>query len=144
MTETPSASPSSTKATAAVVVIVAFIAGFIAGVAGDRFYLIGTRQFFPRRVMEFEARHVVDHLDSQLHLNPQQRVQIEGIIERHRARMQSIMSGVRPQMRQEIDSANAEIEKVLTPEQRTQFEKTRMRMRPRRGMGPPPGGMPEH
>jgi hypothetical protein len=137
LAETPSVSPSSAKTTAAVVVIVAFIAGLLAGVAGDRFYLIRTRQFFPHRAMEFAARRVVDHLDRELHLNAQQRVEIQGIIDRHRAHMDSIMSGVRPQMRQEIDAANAEIEKVLTPAQRVQFSNMRMHMRARHGIGSP-------
>lgn len=124
------------------VVIVAFVAGFLAGVAGDRFYLFRTRQLFPRRAVEFAARHIVDRFDRELHLNPQQRVEIQGILDRHRVRMESIMSGVRPQMRQEIEAANAEIEKVLTPEQRAQFAKMRMRIGPRRGMGRPPGPPP--
>lgn len=128
MTEIPSASPSSTKATAVVVVIVAFVAGLLVGVAGDRFYL---RRLFPHRVVEFAARHIVDRFDRELHLSPQQRVEIQGILDRHRVRMQSIMSSVRPQMRQEIEAANAEIEKVLTPEQRAEFAKMRMHIRHR-------------
>jgi hypothetical protein len=137
LAETPSASPSSAKIIAVVVVIVAFFAGLLVGVAGDRFYLIRTRQFFPHRAMQFASRRIVDHLDRSLHLAAQQKIEIQGIIDRHRARMESIMSGIRPQMRQEIDTANGEIEKVLTPDQRAQFAKMRMHMGPRRGFGPP-------
>lgn len=122
-----------------VVVIVAFFAGLLVGVAGDRFYLIRSHRLFPRRAMQFAARRVVEHLDRDLHLSAQQKVQIQGIIDRHRVRMESIMSGVRPRMRGEIEATNAEIETVLTPEQRVEFEKTRMRMGPRHGFGPPPG-----
>lgn len=122
------------------VVVVAFIAGFLVGVAGDRFYLMRTRQWFPRRALQFVTHNIVDHLDSTLHLSSQQRVEVQGIIDRHRMRMELIMGGVRPQMRQEIEAANGEIEKVLTPAQRLQFETMRMRIRPRmdehRGPGP--------
>jgi len=54
-------------------------------------------------------------------------------------RIDAVMGAVRPQVRQELDVTNAEIEKILTPDQRTQFAKMRMRMPGgRRGMGPPP------
>ena len=138
MTE-PRSTSSSAKIIAVVVVIVAFFAGLLVGVAGDRFYLIRSHRLFPHRAMQFAARRIVEHLDRDLHLTPQQKVEIQAIIDRHRVRMESIMSGVRPQMRQEIDAANAEIETVLTPQQRAEFEKTRMRMGPRHGFGPPPG-----
>jgi len=140
LAETPSTSRSRSKATvaavAALVVIVAFIAGVLAGVAGDRLYLFRTHQFFPRRGMEFATRRIVDHLDRDLHLTAQQRTAVQRILDQHRAHMQSIMTGIRPQMRQEIDSTNAEIEKVLTPEQRAQFAPMRMHMGSRRGHGP--------
>lgn len=122
-----------------VVVIVAFIAGLLVGVAGDRFYLFRTRQFLPHRAMQFAAGRIVDHLDRSLHLSSQQKVEVQSIIERHRQRIELLMSGIRPQMRQEIEAANGEINKVLTPEQRTEFAKLRMRMGPHRGLGPPRG-----
>ncbi len=119
------------------VVSVAFIAGLLVGVAGDRLYLVHTRQFFLRR--QFATRRIVDHLDRSLHLSSQQKTEVQGIIDRHRQRMESIMSGIRPQMRQEIEAANGEIDKVLTPEQRTEFARLRMKMRPHHGLGPARG-----
>jgi Spy/CpxP family protein refolding chaperone len=38
------------------------------------------------------------------------------------------MANVRPQVRQELDATNAEIETVLTPEQKTKFSNLRMRI----------------
>ena len=140
MTEIPTTSPSSTRTTAVVVVIVAFIAGLIVGIAGDRLYLFRSHRIFPSRHMaEFAAHRIVDRLDHELHFTPQQRAQVQQILDRHRARIDKLMSGVRPQLRQEIDASNAEIDKVLTPDQRVQFSKVRMRMHSgRRGMPPPP------
>ncbi len=42
------------------------------------------------------------------------------------------MSSIRPQVRQEIDATNAEIDKILTAEQKTKFAKLRMRVEARR------------
>lgn len=122
--------------------IVAFIAGFIVGMAGDRLYLFHSHRLFPsRRMAEFAAHRIVDRMDHELHFTPQQKAQVQQIIDRHHVRIDALMSGVRPQIRQELDASNAEIEKILTPDQRVQFSKMRMRMGGRRGM-PPPGPPP--
>jgi hypothetical protein len=134
-------SPNSTRTTAVLVVVATFIAGLFVGIAGDRLYLVRFRHFFPRRAAEFAARNVVDHLDRELHLNPQQKTEIQQIIENHRKRIDGLWTSVRPQVRQELDAANAEIEKVLTPEQREKFSKMRMRTLQHRGLGPR-GGRP--
>jgi hypothetical protein len=115
------------------VVIIAFVAGVLVGVAGD--HLLFIHHVFSRG---FVAGRIADRLDRELHLSAQQKTQVQQILDRHRKRIDVITSGVRPQVRQEIDSTNAEIEKILTPEQRAQFAKMRMRMPGRRGMGPPP------
>lgn len=140
--ETPTPSRTkSTIATAIVVVLVTFFAGFVAGGAADRVYLFRTHQLLPRRMVDAGARHIVARLDHELSLTPEQRTQVEQIVERGRARMDAVMSNVRPQMRQQIDATNAEIEKILTPEQRTKFAAMKMHMRhgerDRRRGGPP-------
>ena len=116
-----------------VVVIIAFVTGILVGVVGD--HLLFIHHVFPRG---FVAGRIADRLDRELHLSPQQKTQVQQILDRHHTRIDAIMSGVRPQVRQEIDSTNAEIEKILTPEQRAQFAKMRMRMPGHRGMGGPP------
>ena len=116
-----------------VVVIIAFVAGILVGVVGD--HLLFIHHVFGRG---FVAGRIVARLDRELHLTPQQKTQVQQILDRHRTRIDAVMSGVRPQVRQEIDATNAEIEKILTPEQRAQFAKMRMRMPGHRGMGGPP------
>ena len=118
--------------------IVAFIAGLIVGIAGDRFYLFRSHRLFPsRKSADFAAHHIVDRMDRELHFTAEQKAQVQQIIDRHRVRIDALMSGVRPQVRQELDASNAEIEKILTPDQRVQFSKMRMKMPGgRRGLGP--------
>lgn len=113
---------------AVVVVVVAFIAGILVGVAGDHFYLIRNGRLFPRRAGRFAADRMADNLGRELQLSSQQKAQVQQIIEKHRARIDAAMSSVRPQVRQEIDATNKEIETILTAEQRTKFEALRMRM----------------
>ena len=134
MTVTPTPSPSSTRTTAVAVVIVAFIAGLFAGIAGDRLYF---HRMFPGR-RDLGSGHIVDRLNRELHFSSQQKTEVQQIFDRHRVKIDALMSGVRPQIHQEIDATNAEIDKILTPDQRVTFAKIRMRMQQRRGMGPQP------
>lgn len=127
-------SPISPRTSATLLVVVAFIAGLFIGVAGDHLILIHRHEM---RRGQFGGRQIADRLDRELHLTSQQKTEIQKILDRHRARMDTIMSTVRPQMRQEIEAGNSEIEKLLTPDQRTQFQHLKMRL-PQRHGGPPP------
>jgi hypothetical protein len=135
----------STRTTAVVVVLAAFAAGMIVGVTGDRAYLIHTRQYLPARAAgKSMAKHLADRLDRELHFDPQQRAKVESILERRRQSIDTIWSSVRPQIEVEINATNAEIDKVLTDEQRPKFKSLQMRMRSNRAHrgepapGPPP------
>lgn len=125
--ETPTPSPGSTRRTAILLVAVAFVAGALIGFAGGRVYSI-YRLLDRGHGPEDMRSRVIRHLDRELTLTPQQRDQITAIMDAHHKRMQQISEGIRPQMRQELDTANREIEAVLTPEQRKKFEAMRMRM----------------
>ena len=118
----------SSKAAAVSVVIVAFVAGVLAGVAGDRVYIF---RHGPPRPGKSAAARIVARLDKELSLTKTQHDQVAAIVEQHRQRMDAISDSVHPQMQKEIDSANGEIEKVLTPEQKTKFADLRMKMRAR-------------
>jgi len=123
---------SNTRTAAVVVVIVAFVAGILVGVAGDHLYLIHNGRLFPRRASHFAADRMAEHLGRELQLSPQQKTQVQQIIEKHRAKIDATMSSVRPQVRAELDATNAEIEKILTPDQKTKFANLRMRVAARR------------
>lgn len=124
--ETPTPSPGSTRRTAILLVAVAFVAGALIGFAGGRVYSI-YRLLDRGHGSDYRSR-ILHHLDRELKLTPQQHDQIGAIMDIHHKRMQQISEGIRPQMHQELDSANREIEAVLTPEQRTKYEAMRMRM----------------
>lgn len=142
----PAVPPRSSNATAiaAVVVLVAFVAGLLVGAVADRIYLFRHPRPMGPRAADFMASRIVERLDRELHLTPQQKQQVAQIVGRHGKRMESIWSNVRPQVHQEIEAANVEIAAQLTPDQRARFAKMRMRMMPRRGgprgfgAGPPP------
>jgi uncharacterized membrane-anchored protein YjiN (DUF445 family) len=144
--------PSNTRTTAVAVVLSAFLAGLVVGVAGELVYLIHYHRIIPSRTAgRLITQHLIDRLDRELKLDPQQRARIEKIVEARRQRIDTLWSSVRPAVMQEIDATNAEIEKVLKPDQLEKFKamETRMRNRVRGGPGhhgqmppppPPPGG----
>lgn len=117
---------------AVVVVVVAFIAGVLIGVAGDHFYLLHSGRLSPRRNARLASDRMADRLGKELQLTAPQKTQVLQIIERHRAKIDATMASVRPQVRQEVDATNAEIDRILTPEQRTKFAAMRMRIESRR------------
>lgn len=122
---------SATKTTliAALALVLTFACGFLAGIAVHR--VLWRERGFPP---PFPPHVVLNHLDRRLDLTDAQRKQIEVILERGHQRMEAIFADARPRVRQEIDATNAEIERVLTPQQREKFAKMRMRL----------GGPPEH
>jgi Spy/CpxP family protein refolding chaperone len=119
---------SNNRTAAVIVVIVAFLAGIFVGVAGDHLYLIHNGRLFPRHGAHFAADRMADRLGRELDLTAQQKTQVQQIIEKHRAKIDAAMSSVRPQVRQELDATNTEIETILTAEQKAKFAKLRMKM----------------
>ena len=115
---------SRSKVIAAIVVVVAFAAGIVIGVCGDRFWRVhfGPRDHRPRMVTALILRR----LDHELDLTPQQHQAVQQILTAREQRITALMATVRPQIRQQIDATNAEIEKVLTPEQRMKFQQMRL------------------
>jgi len=118
---------SSARAIAVVTVVATLIVGFLLGVVADRVWLY---RHGPRlsRAQRFTPDRIVKRLDGELHFTDQQRAQVTQIIQARQQRIAVIQSGVRPQIRAEIDQANAEIDKLLTPEQRTKFQQIKMRV----------------
>lgn len=124
-----SVSPTSPRAKAALLIVSSLICGIVIGVAGDHAYLLWRHRLIPsHRMAEAVSQRIVKHLDDELHFTPAQRTEIQQIIDRHRQRIEAIWANVRPQARQEIDQTNAEIERVLTPDQLGKFRTMRMRM----------------
>ena len=115
-----------TVAIAVIVLIVTFVSGAFSGILVD--HLVHMRRGpRPHRGAE---RMMIRHLDRALDLTDAQRVKIEEILRRRHERMWQLSEGVRPRIHEEVQAANAEIERVLTPEQREKFQKLKMRLGP--------------
>lgn len=101
---------------------VTFVAGVAVGVVGDR--------IFRRRgpMPQFATHALVQRLDRRLELTDTQEKKVAEIIERHHTSIESHFAAVRPRVRAEIEQANREIEQILTPEQRAEFQKMKMRL----------------
>lgn len=126
----PPSRKGSTTLLAAVALLVTFIAGLLVGAVGARFFIRGTPSR-PRPAAEF----MMKRLDRTLDLTPQQEVEVTRILRSHHERIGAVWSGVRPQIRREVEQTNAEIERVLTPEQRAKFAGIKMRLMPRERHG---------
>jgi len=125
-----------TTAIAVIVVVLTFVAGVAVGMFSSHVMMLRGGHGAP----PFPTRAMVNRLDRHLDLTDAQRAKVQEIIERRHARIAETWSSVRPKVSEEIARANAEIDAVLTSEQRTRFAKMKMRMG-RRG-GPPPHRVP--
>lgn len=121
---------SATKTTivAILVLVLTFGAGFAAGLFTGHMHAL--RTFRPERLPEFATRAIVGRLDHHLDLTDRQRKQVEAIIQRRHRAISEIRGNVSPQIHAQLEQANREITRVLTPEQRKKFEKIKMRIGP--------------
>ncbi|HUR81854.1 MAG TPA: hypothetical protein VM733_13900 [Thermoanaerobaculia bacterium] len=103
---------SATKTTlvAVLALVLTFGAGFVSGVFTHRFMLL-------HHGPEPALRMMLHHLDMRLDLTDAQRAEVEKILAKHHERLVI-----------ELDEANAEIDRILTPEQRARFATMRMRL----------------
>lgn len=129
----PRRSSTKTVVIAIAVVAVAFISGVASGIFLGHLNLLGRghRGGPPGMLPHLMVRHLERRLD----LTPEQRTRVEAILKRHHDRIFALTESVRPQVRQEIDAANREIEAVLTPEQRQKYEALKLRLGHREGRG---------
>ena len=125
-------STSRTVVIASLALVVTFIAGFVAGVVADRFMMHRRRDHRPPPMA---AHAMLFHLDRRLDLTDAQEKQIRTILERRHQRMNAQWEAMRPRMDAEIQQTNAEIERVLTPEQREKFKELRLHLGPRMRRG---------
>lgn len=120
-----------TKVVATIVVLAAFASGLVVGAVGDRLWMMHHGPGPHRVAIHVITAHVLSRLDQELKLTPGQHEAVKKILDAHAVRIQAISDGMRPQIRQEIDRNNAEIEQVLDPGQRQKFDKLKMQFVPR-------------
>jgi Spy/CpxP family protein refolding chaperone len=149
-------SDSRTRIWFALFVLAVFCAGVAAGaIVGRRFAppprFEGTGFGGPggRSGRPPSAARLIDRLDRELQLTDEQRASIQKIFEARREPLERAQREMRNRMEQEQRELQAEIRKVLTPEQQPKFdrwlEEDRARGRGRRGgpFGPPGERSPE-
>ena len=110
-------SASKTTVVAILVVLVTFTAGVAVGVFAT--HIVHVRGEHMPSV--FPTRMMVNRLDRRLDLTDQQRAQVEQIIRRHH-------TAITTRVHSEIAQANAEITRILTPEQRKKFERIKLHL----------------
>jgi Spy/CpxP family protein refolding chaperone len=118
---------SATRTTFLAVAVIAltFTAGVAVGVFTDHMMIV--RRGGRLDHMPFAAHLMTSRLDHHLDLTGAQKKQIEQILSRRRVEMDAIFATMKPRVDATIDRTNAEIEQVLTPEQRKKFARLKMR-----------------
>jgi hypothetical protein len=81
-------------------------------------------------------KHLADRISSDLALTPDQRGQLEMMLPRHLAAFDSLREEMGARLQTLLDSSSAEVETILTPEQRVKWAQNRRRFPGR--IGPPP------
>lgn len=114
---------------ASALLLICVLAGFVLGVVSDHLFLLHQHRMLPRGGMHMISNRIIARLDRELDLTPAQEQQIQTILRAREQHIHAAWDAVRPRVREEMNRADAEIERVLTAEQRTKFRKLRDRWR---------------
>lgn len=112
-----------------------FFAGSLAGAAFTR--VVNADESAPRQEPKPQSKEQAPEkkkrrsIFDELQLTPQQDSQIRAIMARTEPKTDSMWHEFRPRIRAVIDSANAQIDSVLEPQQREQLQKWRQERRER-------------
>jgi hypothetical protein len=127
-----------------------FVIGILIGSLGTHLYY-AHKLLRPDGPPEMGVRMFMDRMEARLDLTPEQRVEIDRILEEGHAKAESYRELMAPRVRALMDQTHERLIAVLTPEQREIFEEMRRthhrRARewflggpgPRHGRGPGPG-----
>ena len=110
----------SSKSIALAFVFGALLVGGVVGFTADR--VIGREEKEPRFFTRAELRQ---RFAARLALDPAQRAKVDSILDRKRARMDSLMAPLRPALKAVSDSTAAAINAVLDERQRSKFTEMR-------------------
>jgi Spy/CpxP family protein refolding chaperone len=72
-------------------------------------------------------RHMVDHLSDELSLSASQRTRLDSVMERQAEAFKKIREETEPKIKALLDSSRAQIDQLLTSDQRARFAKLRER-----------------
>jgi Spy/CpxP family protein refolding chaperone len=116
---------------------------FLAGlVTGALLAPMAGRTFLRHPGPEQMSREMMSRLQSRLQLAPEQKTQVQPIIDRTSADMVAIRRETTKRVSKRIEETNREISVLLTPEQKVKFDKMEAERRKRLGYREPPGPPP--
>jgi len=90
----------------------------------------------PHRPSPEVKKRMLERLDRDLKLTPDQHARIDTVLTRREADLHALMTETRPRFDSIAARTRSEIQAVLTPEQRDEFAKIVQRMESRRGRRP--------
>jgi Spy/CpxP family protein refolding chaperone len=105
----------------ALLLLVTLAAGAAGGVAIDRRFDAPAQTEHGTRGSEGRGETTIERFADELGLTEEQRQQIAPVLEDTRTRMSEVFDKVRPEYRRVVDSARAQIEALLTPDQVTMY-----------------------
>ncbi|MBI3563906.1 MAG: hypothetical protein HY079_01765 [Elusimicrobia bacterium] len=120
----------------AVVFLLGLVLGAAAGSWGQRAMM---RRFLHRGP---DPKRMVERLSRALSLDDAQKTAVAGILDSRRGDFEAVKKDTFSRLEALRASADAEIEKVLRPDQAARFAELRRRRRPRFGPGPEDGPPP--
>ena len=82
----------------------------------------GDRNGRPRDPRAMMSSRAVEHLARRLELSPEQQKSVDVILERQRERASAVFEDIGPRLRTVLDSTNAQIRAILSPEQQAGFD----------------------
>ncbi|HEX2079321.1 MAG TPA: Spy/CpxP family protein refolding chaperone [Longimicrobium sp.] len=103
--------------------VVTFAVGMLAGTAFGR--VLSAREPGSATKAECERKRGPHYIFDELDLSPAQKTQIDAIMTRRRARMDSLWQTDGARLRAAVDSTRAEIRTVLTPAQAAEYDRLR-------------------
>lgn len=123
----------SPRVISALVLIVTFLVGAIGGIWLDRHHLrremahrgAGRERMPHWALSEGEHRHRLARLARKLELTPEQRAAADTIFAQRSRQLETARLEIEPKMKEIMDTARAQIDSVLTPEQRTKLQAMR-------------------
>lgn len=130
------------RSLALLAVVGLFLLGMAAGVLATHLYYARQLQG-PGGPPMMAGRFFSHRLERRLGLTPEQKGEIDAILERTRRQADALRGELRPRVRELMEEANEEIEQVLTPAQREAWDELRRDHRRRADqflLGPPPHG----
>jgi len=97
----------------------ALVVGLIVGYASST---ICSRHRHSRWGSEKSYERILERFNSKLNLTPEQKSQVSAILQTSREKIKALQTDIHPKFEEIRNSTNAEIRKILTPDQQKKFD----------------------